>query len=97
MGKLMDVLKQFWVADPVEKMPEKEIDEKMSKEMEKSNKRIEKLEREMNFEHIKVATKSPKIKKTTIKTETKKENAKDDIELNPEQQNTKEKDDELIR
>ena len=51
----------------------------------------------MNFEHIKVATKSPKIKKTTIKTETKKENAKDDIELNPEQQNTKEKDDELIR
>lgn len=97
MGKLMDVLKQFWVADPVEKIPEKEIDEKMSKEMEKSNKRIEKLEREMNFEHIKVATKSPKIKKTTIKTETKKENAKDDIELNPEQQNTKEKDDELIR
>ncbi len=93
----MDVLKQFWVADPVEKIPEKEIDEKMSKEMEKSNKRIEKLEREMNFEHIKVATKSPKIKKTTIKTETKKENAKDDIELNPEQQNTKEKDDELIR
>ena len=76
----MDVLKQFWVADPVEKIPEKEIDEKMSKEMEKSNKRIEKLEREMNFEHIKVATKSPKIKKTTIKTETKKENAKDDIE-----------------
>ena len=97
MGKLMDALKQFWVADPVEKIPEKEIDEKMSKEMEKSNKRIEKLEREMNFEHIKVATKSPKIKKTTIKTETKKENAKDDIELNPEQQNTKEKDDELIR
>ena len=97
MGKLMDVLKQFWVADPVEKIPEKEIDEKMSKEMEKSNKRIEKLEREMNFEHIKVATKSPKIKKTAIKTETKKENAKDDIELNPEQQNTKEKDDELIR
>ena len=97
MGKLMDVLKQFWVADPVEKIPEKEIDEKMSKEMEKSNKRIEKLEREMNFEHIKVATKSTKIKKTTIKTETKKENAKDDIELNPEQQNTKEKDDELIR
>ena len=93
----MDALKQFWVADPVEKIPEKEIDEKMSKEMEKSNKRIEKLEREMNFEHIKVATKSPKIKKTTIKTETKKENAKDDIELNPEQQNTKEKDDELIR
>ena len=93
----MDVLKQFWVADPVEKITEKEIDEKMSKEMEKSNKRIEKLEREMNFEHIKVATKSPKIKKTTIKTETKKENAKDDIELNPEQQNTKEKDDELIR
>ena len=71
MGKLIDVIKQFWIPDPVEEISEKEIDEKMSKEMEKTNKRIQKLEKDLNLEHIKVATKSPRIKKTTINSEQK--------------------------
>ena len=94
MGNLIDVIKQFWVADPVEEIQKKEIDETTDKEMEKANKRIQKLEREMNFEHIKVATKNSKIKKATIEAEKQNEKAKGD-KSNSEKQNEKGKDNEL--
>ena len=41
MGNLIDVIKQFWVADSVAEIQKKEIDEKTDKEMEKANKRIQ--------------------------------------------------------
>ena len=96
MGKLMDVIKQFWNPDPIEEISEKEIDEKMSKEIEKTNKRIQKLERDLNLEHIKVATKSPRITKTTINSE-QKNKGEEKIAENSNKQKEQINDNELIR
>ena len=92
----MDVIKQFWNPDPIEEISEKEIDEKMSKEIEKTNKRIQKLERDLNLEHIKVATKSPRITKTTINSE-QKNKGEEKIAENSNKQKEQINDNELIR
>ena len=94
MGKLLDVIKLFWVPDSSEpgEIPQDQIDEKMKKEMEKTRKSIEKLEKQMNFEHIKVTTKNPKIDKATIDTDQKSRNV---TELDVKKQNAKGKDNEL--
>ena len=96
MGKLLDVIKLFWVPDSSEtgEIPQDQLDEKMKKEMDKTRKSIEKLEKQMNFEHIKVPTKNPKIKKATIETDKQNKKSSDDIELK-KKQNTKGKDNEL--
>lgn len=94
MGKLLDVIKLFWVPDSSEtgEIPQDQLDEKMKKEMDKTRKSIEKLEKQMNFEHIKVPTKNPKIDKATIDTDQKSRNVR---ELDVKKQNAKGKDNEL--
>ena len=94
MGKLLDVIKLFWVPDSSEtgEIPQDQLDEKMKKEMDKTRKSIEKLEKQMNFEHIKVPTKNPKIDKAAIDTDQKSRNLR---ELDVKKQNAKGKDNEL--